>query len=341
MLSDEQMPRFERELLRARLDFLRSPVPARGSEWTGVTLGADRGLGDVVLVRDEDGLGNVLIPVSPSSPGFTDWKRRGIVASVQRVMYRRTIGYYIRVRCVAKGADEAFASMALELAREVSVAGRPVGELVVKTLERHAEMFERASVAIPETRILGLIGELLVLRDLACYDRSAVENWSGPLGGHHDFEFPCDAIEVKTRLASSRALIHVHGVEQLDSTSGTRLWLVVNELVASETGESLADLLSQLLELGCSAVALSHRLGAYRLEIDDPRLGEARFASRVATVFEVVPGFPRLVAESFLRGRVPSGVESIEYVLQVAALSQWRVDDVDWRKEIARIASTS
>jgi hypothetical protein len=103
----------------------------------------------------------------------------------------------------------------------------------------------------------------------------------------------------------------------------------------------LADLLSQLLELGCSAVALSHRLGAYRLEIDDPRLGEARFASRVATVFEVVPGFPRLVAESFLRGRVPSGVESIEYVLQVAALSQWRVDDVDWRKEIARIASTS
>ena len=341
MSRDENTPRFERDLLRARLDFLSSPVPARGSEWTGVTLGADRGLGDVVLVRDEDGFGNVLIPVNPSSPAFTTWRRRGIVASVQQVLYRRSIGYYIRVRCIAKGADEAFASMALEIARHVSVAGRPVGELVVKTLERHAEMFERASGAIPQSRILGLFGELLVLRDLASHNSKAVGNWSGPLGGHHDFEFPHDAIEVKTRLASSQALIHVNGVEQLDHTPGTRLWLIVNELVESETGESSADLLGQLRELGCDEGPLSERLGVYGFEIDDPRLGELRFASRVATTFEVAEGFPRLVVKSFVHARLPSGIESIEYTLRIAALSQWRVVDADWRREIARIASTS
>lgn len=340
-MSEEKTPRFERELLRARLDFLSSPVPARGSDWTGVTLGADRGLGDVVLVRDEDGLGNVLIPVNPSSPGFVGWKRRGIVASVQRVMYRRSIGSYIRVRCIASGADEAFASMALEIAREVAVAGRPVGELVTKTLERHAEMFERAGDTIPQSRTLGLFGELLLLRDLASHNSSSARNWSGPLGGHHDFEFPCDAIEVKTRLASSQALIHVNGVEQLDVTAGTRLWLVVNELVESESGESSADLLGRLRELGCDVGVLAHRLGMYGFKMDDPRLGESRFVSKDAMVFEVVEGFPRLVAQSFAQAQVPSGVESVNYTIRIAALLQWRVADADWREESLRIASTS
>jgi hypothetical protein len=216
-----------------------------------------------------------------------------------------------------------------------------VGAVVRETLDKHAAIFERASESMPRERLIGLVGELLVLRDLSLYNSNAILHWSGPHGGHHDFEFPGDAIEVKTRLASSQAVIHVNGMEQLEFAAGTRLWLVTRELVESEAGESIGDVLRQLAASGCSEDALAQRLGAYGLSLDDPRLNEIRHSARRPTAFEVRAGFPRLVSSSFVKSEVPAGVERIEYVLRLSALSRWSVTDEDWRTEIARIASTA
>ena len=231
--------------------------------------------------------------------------------------------------------------MASDIARQLAAAGRPAGVVVRETLDKHAAIFERAAEAIPRDRLVGLAGELLLLRDFTLHSSNAVSHWSGPCGGHHDFEFPADAIEVKTRLASSQAVIHVNGLEQLEVAAGTRLWLFTRELVESESGDSVGDVLRQLTASGCSAEALTQRLAAYGLALDDPRLNEVRHSARPPTVFAVRAGFPRLVPSSFVESELPSGVEGIEYVLRIAALSQWRATDDDWRKEIARIASTA
>lgn len=340
-MPSEEPTQFERELLHGRMMFLRSPPPPLGEDWIGVSLGADRGLGSVVLARDSDGLGNALVPVNPTTVDFPRWTRRGIDASVEKMMYRRSIGYYIRVRCTARGADEAFVSMATDIVRQLAIAGRATGEVVLATLENHASIFDRASSVVSPEKLIGLMGELLLLRDLSASNRDAVRHWSGPAGGHHDFEFPYDAVEVKTRLASSQGLIHINGVEQLESAAGIQLWLVTRELVESESGESPAHVIRQLLEIGVGREALQDRLGMLGIVLDDPQLATRRYVARAAVVFSVAAGFPRIVQGSFAQSEIPAGVERIDYNLRVAALAPWRVHDEEWRREVGRIASTA
>lgn len=81
-MPSEEPTQFERELLHGRMMFLRSPPPPLGEDWIGVSLGADRGLGSVVLARDSDGLGNALVPVNPTTVDFPRWTRRGDRKSV-------------------------------------------------------------------------------------------------------------------------------------------------------------------------------------------------------------------------------------------------------------------
>lgn len=162
-----------------------------------------------------------------------------------------------------------FASIAALIAIELQRAGiaGPHGPQSAFTdVEPIIEMAIRRG-ALPENVVIGLIGELTVLRQLilVCIDRPAtaaraLECWQGWQDAGRDFRLGRHAIEVKTTQAS--ASIHeFSGLHQLEpellpSGAMEQLHLMSIGLIASSTlGEALPMIVSSIVTLLTSSGA--------------------------------------------------------------------------------------
>lgn len=98
---------------------------------------------------------------------------------------------------------------------------------------------------------LGLIGELLVVRDLlgAHPEIDVVDWWIGPQAEQHDFALPELDLEVKTTSSERRAHV-IHGTGQLRPNPGRELWLVSVQLTRAggADGVSVAQLVTDIRE---------------------------------------------------------------------------------------------
>ena len=92
------------------------------------------------------------------------------------------------------------------------------------------QLFRSDNARLTETEIMGLIGELLFLKDYMIPERGidvALESWMGPEKTHKDFSDQQDWFEVKT-ISFGKESVRISSIEQLDSDiDGT---LVVYEL---------------------------------------------------------------------------------------------------------------
>ncbi|MCW2068336.1 UNVERIFIED_ORG: hypothetical protein M2420_003707 [Stenotrophomonas maltophilia] len=108
-------------------------------------------------------------------------------------------------------------------------------------------------------KVIGLIGELWVLRGLLGAGLTKVNSWIGYRGEFHDFRIPGFDLEVKTTAANSR--VHVmHGINQLKPTSGNLLHIISVQLgdAGQSDGFSLLDLCEYIkTELSQSPAELS------------------------------------------------------------------------------------
>ncbi|AFA71241.1 hypothetical protein GPOL_c01680 [Gordonia polyisoprenivorans VH2] len=105
---------------------------------------------------------------------------------------------------------------------------------------------------ISEEKQIGLIGELLLLRNLmATYDEHAViEWWLGPLAEERDYAFPAFDAEVKSTLGETRTHI-INGAGQLEPSPGRPLWLVSIQMTRAggdPDGFTLPLLIQQIRE---------------------------------------------------------------------------------------------
>jgi hypothetical protein len=162
-----------------------------------------------------------------------------------------------------------FASVAALIAIELLRAGitAPHGpQPAFSDVEPIIEMAIRRG-ALPENVIIGLIGELTVLRQLLLTrsDRPfemmrALEYWQGWQDGGRDFRIDDHAIEVKTTQTSisSHEFSGLHQLEPASLPSGSReqLHLLSVGLVAStsvgETLPAIVDSIMGLLSINCS-----------------------------------------------------------------------------------------
>ena len=108
-----------------------------------------------------------------------------------------------------------------EISGDESAAGLSI---TLNRLRRWQSLLEKARDDLLTTsRIIGLVGELLVLRDLLLPRMNtfdAVQAWRGPYGDEQDFLLAGRIIEVKTQLSTSDRYLSVSSEEQLDTASG-------------------------------------------------------------------------------------------------------------------------
>ena len=152
----------------------------------------------------------------------------------------------------------------------------------------------------PRERIIGLIGELLAIRDVLDTSNLEAASWQGPLGGIQDFIGENDVLEVKTGTNRNGALHHkISGLYQLRAPHEGRLFVHSFRIVLGKKGEEkLNDLISNVRSLSLfeSAQAQNHLdeclVSAGFSDDLDPSL--TQFSVLDSKTYEVTEEFPRL-----------------------------------------------
>ena len=186
---------------------------------------------------------------------------------------------------------------------------------------------EEKSRKMSETEVKGLLGELIVLRDICLkkYDLDiAVSGWVGPIGTDRDFEYEDVCYEAKY-VSLSADVVKISSLDQLDTDKRGKLVLCRFEKSSETNPDALT--LSQLVESIRNLVVGDEKA---RVSFDN-RLSLSRYngndeLSRVPFVFYhfdifAVDGkeFPRL-RRSETRVEIAEG----EYRLSIPALAQWK-----------------
>lgn len=114
------------------------------------------------------------------------------------------------------------------------------------------QLFRPDNARLTESEIMGLIGELLFLRDYMIPQRGidiALESWMGPEKTHKDFSDQHDWFEIKT-INFGKDSVRISSVEQLDSdVEGTLVVYELEKMSPSYDGIRLNTLVNNIITL--------------------------------------------------------------------------------------------
>jgi hypothetical protein len=191
-----------------------------------------------------------------------------------------------------------------------------------------AFMARHGTTGLSESAVVGLIGELLVLREKvvpAAGVRSALDMWAGPLGEPNDFSLPGGFVEVKTTSRQAPELLEIANAAQLDDTRGTILLVHVG-LRPDPTGVSLPQLVALIratvVEHAPDRVMQFNRLlmaiGYLDAQAD---LYTTKYTQEWTEIYLVQGEFPRIRASEVRRG-----IRNCRYSLELQACVPYLAD---------------
>lgn len=179
---------------------------------------------------------------------------------------------------------------------------------------------------LSESQQLGLVGELLVLRELldAAPEADVLDSWLGPASEQHDFAFADFDAEIKTTLSERRRHM-ISGTGQLRPNLGRPLWLVSIQLTRAggRTGDSLAGLVAGMYDRLADHSRFAEALHGLGWRDEDADLYDTPYILRTAPVaFEVDDEFPA-ITDARLSKTVPRPdlVAELSYRIDVTDLT--------------------
>ena len=218
-------------------------------------------------------------------------------------------------------------------------ANGPGMRLVLQRLaDWHNMLRRRREGLLTNEEVIGLVGELLFLRDQIMPRAGvarAVGAWRGPHGEEQDFAIGAWQVEVKTQLSTSDQRLLISSEAQLD-ISGSRL-LLCHQAVARAPASGGAVSLNALIDELTSEVTAA---GPVVLEEFEEALEACRYARREEydepewlltdrRLFEVRDDFPRLTP-----AMLPAGVHAVTYAILLSACRSFAVDLDDTLAEV-------
>lgn len=121
---------------------------------------------------------------------------------------------------------------------------------IVNRYNQWKKMFYGSSSVLSEPEILGLIGELMFLKDKAIPsygETDGLKGWSGPEPTHKDFSYGNDWFEIKS-INGFKNTVHISSLEQLDSEFNGKLIVYSFEKMSpSFNGSNLNKLVELIL----------------------------------------------------------------------------------------------
>lgn len=173
---------------------------------------------------------------------------------------------------------------------------------------------------------IGLMGELLVLRELVELDPKLLHSWTGPSGSRFDFRAGGFALEVKTLLKKQTETVTVSSLSQLEPPEGGELWLYALILEPDPLGDinitRLYRDIRQKLPID-TALIVDEKLRD-ELEAAERSKPEASYTLHSDRLYKTDKQFPALTTARLTDAELPVGVSHVTYRLDLAAAAPWR-----------------
>lgn len=210
----------------------------------------------------------------------------------------------------------------------------------IEEVFRWQEMLRRrADRMLSKSERIGLVGELLFLRDILGHRLgwdAAIKCWNGPGGHEQDFVVAGSIFEVKTQVVTADRRIRISSEDQLDPVQG-RILLCNQGIAPLPSVDPAARTLNLLVSEIRDAMP---KAGSGAAELFDIALLEAGYEERQdyddeswvlvdRTYYEVYGEFPRIE-----RTDLRPGVEMVKYSIRVSDCVRFTVSDDDVFKGI-------
>lgn len=270
-------------------------------------------------------------------------KFRGMDVQRQTVREEERSYTIIRLCLIGSAYNDVFTSLVEDVERHIAplTNEREAADAFVDRLVKWQHFLEQLSGdGLGPEQQRGLYGELWLLFHYVLPHRppaSAVQAWTGPERTAKDFQFPGGAIEVKTTTAKQPQLLRINSEKQLDDEGLLALYLFVLSAEAAQgSGQSLPDLVQQTRAALSSTFAAQqafedklHEAGYWDAHAD--RYRGTGYILHGTEFFRVHGNFPRLTGHL-----LPAGLGTVNYLLSVAALDEYRAAPEDAKSLIGR-----
>lgn len=189
------------------------------------------------------------------------------------------------------------------------------------------QLFRPDSTGMKESEIMGLIGELLFLRDNMiprCGIDTALNSWMGPEKTHKDFSDQSDWFEVKT-ISFGKESVHISSIEQLDSdTDGQLIVYELERMSPSFDGIRLNQLVTEIIAHLASAAQreiFMAKLQLYGFDFSNENDNYVYALKAEHTYFVDTENFPRLH-----RAILPDAISKVQYDLLLTEIESFKVN---------------
>lgn len=268
----------------------------------------------LLLALAPDGSKHLLTPTSAAIK--EDVQSRGVHLRNQPLVHQGRERLYADLACLEPALDMVFDRLVQDVVTHAEAHNHDPLISVREVLGQWRELLRRGNELTADT-VIGLVGELHVLRQLAAVDPAgALDAWTGPRRTVHDFVRGEHALEVKTVATLEGNSVSINGLDQLDPAEVATLHLTVVHCRESETAPSLDDRIRDLVDVGVPSAPLLAAVAqaGYVFESRVPIPTTYRIAS--TRYWLVGPTFPGLRRSALPEG-MRRGVTRVQYTLSV------------------------
>lgn len=290
-------------------------------EIPSLSTSVESGYGRIRFALGPQGQPRLLVPCGPGVNLGAGPSNGKLTLTISRLLVEGKSVPFIDVMCLARSLDSVFAEISDEIVYRLSQGESPNFAVEGTIADFRSLLNDSEQREIPEHQILGLIGELVILRKLTSISTSAVDSWRGPFDQRHDFRRKEMAIEVKASARADATSISISSIEQLAEPAGGSLMLThVKAEPAEAGGLSVSTLSSEILNLGADKSSLVRALSA--MGCDEPASAawnRVTFELEGIEMYRVKDGFPRIISKQFPGGKLPDGIQAISYAVDLQA----------------------
>lgn len=189
------------------------------------------------------------------------------------------------------------------------------------------QLFRPDSACMNESEIMGLIGELLFLKDYMIPERGidvALDSWMGPEKTHKDFSDQQDWFEIKT-VSFGKESVRISSIEQLDSdVDGTLVIYELEKMSPTFEGIKLNQLVNNIIALltnSSQRETFMAKLQLFNFDFSN-EYDAIVFALRNRNMYRVdTENFPRLH-----RTMLPEAISRAQYDLLLTEIEPFKLD---------------
>lgn len=188
------------------------------------------------------------------------------------------------------------------------------------------QLFRPDNARMTESEIIGLIGELLFLRDYMAPERGidvALDSWMGPEKTHKDFSDQRDWFEVKT-INFGKESVRISSIEQLDSDiDGTLVVYELEKMSPSFEGIRINQLVNSIITLLANASQRETFMAKLQLYGFDFSYENDNLVFALKNMYKYkvdVRDFPRL-----RRSLLPNAITRVQYELLLTEIEPFKL----------------